>query len=66
MRTAALPITVTVIVLACIGSLTALVWVGKVNGDALVGIVSAVIGALLHAAGTRGGVKAVTDPPPDV
>jgi UPF0716 family protein affecting phage T7 exclusion len=56
----ATPLTNMVIVLAIIGSLTALVWVGKVNGDAYVSIASAVVGALLIRQGVSAGAKATS------
>lgn len=60
----ATPITNALIVLSIIASLTFLVYVGKVNGDAYVSIASAVIGALLVTRGVAAGSKATTDPPP--
>lgn len=61
----ATPISNALIVLAVIGSLTALVWIGKVNGDAYVSIASAIVGALLVRQGVVAGSKATSDPPPD-
>jgi hypothetical protein len=54
-----------VIVLASICSLTFLAWGDKVDGAAVVALLSAIIGGVLHAAGTRGGAQAVVNPPPD-
>lgn len=61
----ATPISNAVIVLAVIASLTALVWIGKVNGDAYVSIASAIVGALIVRQGVAVGSKATADPPPD-
>lgn len=60
----ATPISNAVIVLAIVASLTFLVYVGKVNGDAYISTVSAIIGALLYRQGVATGSKASTDPPP--
>ena len=54
-----------VVVMACIVSLTLLAWDGAVNGDAVVALLSAIVGGVLHASGSRSGAQAVTDPPPD-
>lgn len=54
-----------VIVLACIGSMTYLADAGRINGDAIVAIFSAIIGGVLVGSGTSGGSKASTAPPPD-
>lgn len=61
----ATPISNAVIVLAIVASLTALVWIGKVNGDAYVSIASAIVGALIVRQGVVTGSKATADPPPD-
>ncbi len=60
----ATPISNAVIVLAIIASLSFLVYVGKVNGDAYISIASVVVGALLHRQGVAAGSKATSDPPP--
>lgn len=63
----ATPISNTVIVLALIGALTALVWIGKVNGDAFISVASVIVGAVLVRQGVSAGAKASTDattPPP--
>jgi hypothetical protein len=60
----ATPISNAVIVLAIIASLSFLVYVGKVNGDAYISIASVVVGALLHRQGVVAGSKATSDPPP--
>lgn len=61
----ATPISNAIIVLAIIGSLTFLVYIGKVNGDAYVSIASAIVGALIVTRGVTAGSKATSDPPPD-
>jgi hypothetical protein len=60
----ATPISNAVIVLSIIASLTFLVYVGKVNGDAYVSIASAVVGALIVRQGVAAGSKATAAPPP--
>ena len=59
------PITNAVIVLAIVASLTFLVYVGKVNGDAFISIASAIVGALLVRQGVAAGSKASYAPPPE-
>lgn len=49
----ATPISNAIIVLAIVASLTFLVYVGKVNGDAYISIASAMIGALLYRQGAE-------------
>jgi hypothetical protein len=61
----ATPISNAFIVFAIVCALTALVWIGKVNGDACVSIFSAIIGALLVRQGVQAGSKATADPPLD-
>jgi len=60
----ATPLSNAAIVLAIVASLTFLVYVGKVNGDAYISIASAIIGALLYRQGVKSGSEASTDPPP--
>jgi len=57
-------LTTTLIVLATIGSLTFLVYVAKVNGDAAIALFSAIIGGIISRAGDAAGSKATVDPPP--
>lgn len=57
-------ITNTVIVVAVIATSTFLVWADKVSGDAYIGVVGAIVGALLNRQGVATGSKASTDPPP--
>lgn len=53
------------IVLACIGSMTYLAAVGRINGDAIVATFSAIIGGVLVGAGTAGSVSSrKSDKPP--
>jgi hypothetical protein len=58
----ATPISNAVIVLAVIIAISALTWIGKVNGDAAISIFSAIVGALLLRQGAAIGSKA-SDPP---
>lgn len=55
----------TLILITALIAVTLLTWHGDVNGEAFTGIVGAIIGAAVHASGTRQGSQASTDPPPD-
>jgi len=61
--------TLTAIILALIGAVTALTWQGMIGGEAAVGFFTAIIGlvggAAANAHGVRQGAKAAVDPPPE-
>lgn len=54
----------TLILLASLGSATAAVLTGTIDGAAFTGIVGAVIGGVVHASGTNQGSQASVSPPP--
>jgi hypothetical protein len=58
-------ITNTVIVVSVIGTSTLLVYVDKVDGAAYIGLVGAIVGAILNRQGVATGSKATADPPPE-
>lgn len=55
----------TLVLLGSLGSVVFLTWTGDVNGDAAVGIISAIVGGVIHASGTKQGSEASTSPPPE-
>jgi len=57
-------LTTTLIVLAVIIGATLLCYFGKINGDALVGLFSAILGGVLVRAGVASGSAASNAPPP--
>jgi hypothetical protein len=55
----------TIVLVAALGAVSALCWHGTVDGQAFVGVVSLVLGGVVHASGTNQGAQAGgTDPPP--
>jgi hypothetical protein len=56
-------LTTTLIVLAVIVGATVLCYVDKINGDALVGLFSAILGGVLVRAGVASGSAASSAPP---
>jgi hypothetical protein len=54
-----------VLLLASIGAVSALAWHGTVGGQAAIGLLTAIVGGLIHASGTKQGSEASIDPPPE-
>lgn len=59
------PLTNTIVLLACIATIGVLAYYGKVNGDAVVAIVSGVVGGVIGNAGTRLGANAANPNTPN-
>lgn len=57
------PTSRTIILLAALVAATFLTWAGKVDAQAFVAIVSAVLGGVIHASGNKQGADAATPPP---
>lgn len=57
-------LTTTLIVLSIVVGATVLCYFAKINGDALVGLFSAILGGVLVRAGVASGSAASTAPPP--
>lgn len=55
----------TLILLAALAVTALLAWHGTINGEAAVGVIASIVGAVVHASGTRQGSQATADPPPD-
>lgn len=53
----------TIIVLTCIACATALCWHKTIDGQAMVGLLSLIVGGAVHASGTKQGSEASVAPP---